>query len=241
MRQVVRSRRAFPAGSRGVAGRRARTGFRRRAAVRLRTPGPRRTKGRRRSPPRRTARRGTAGPPYRRPARRRIPRASTMHRESLVLGIDNPVMRHLALPERDHLLDQVPAGRRWREDLAHPVGPDAQGAPSLAFGYAFASPARDVRAIHVARCELDVDLGEDPPAAGTAATARAPLERSYERRDVRLRIGVLAAGGRLLDERAMHDLHGGLVGKAREVLGRRKWARASGHRRKVSLSPLRVR
>ena len=160
-------------------------------------------------------------------------------RQRLVFRVHDPVVRHLALTERLHLLDEIAARRARREDFTDPVGLDAYRASARTCGRAFAAPAGNVRAVYVVGGKLDVRLREDPPATGTSGTSGAPLERPLdEQRDVRLRIGVLAGGSRLLDDDTPDDFPALIIRKPQEIVGRSQPVRVCGHG--ASIAPYEV-
>src|SRR4051812_42840475 len=100
--------------------------------------------------------------------------APAVHRQRLVLRVDDPVVRNAGSLVREELRAEIGFGVRARQDLGDPVGTGADRTAMRAVGDSIAAPTDEVRAIHLVGLELDLDFGRDPPAAGSAASA---LER----------------------------------------------------------------
>ena len=92
-------------------------------------------------------------------------RGPALDDEDLALGIDDPVVSDARAMKRPPLGHVVTRGR-WREDLADPVRAVKDGAVGRSVADAVAPPARQVGDVDLVVLELDLDLGEEPPAPG---------------------------------------------------------------------------
>jgi hypothetical protein len=137
-----------------------------------------------------------------------------VHNQDLLLWLQHPVVGHAAGAQHCHLVHQISLLVRRRQDLTHPVGPDANRPPGRSFRNPIPPPTDKVVSIELVGLVLHADFGGDPPASGPS-TARTPDETATdELAQGALCVAVFHGRARLLHDRAADDLGDDVIAKA---------------------------
>jgi hypothetical protein len=119
---------------------------------------------------------------------------------------------------------------RRRQDLAHPVGEDPDGAIARALGHALPAPSRQVVAVGLVGLVEDLDLAHQPPSSrAPGSTPASTSEAEEDAAKTHLRAAMVGTGRRLVDQLSPDDLRCPLPGQDQEILRGREPLRGIRH------------